>query len=173
MVEIIEEEIIKAPLPYSVLIELDLDFNVGAGQDVQLPRPGEIISAGFTEFNGYQPDKYLVIEEPRGEHTLRTLRSQDKETFDYWDGTGFITVDQSKDEIKTRKTKARKDAREIEEGPEVVAVDTSDFIKLSTVLGLTIDVPESNFRNEQFSNVFLVTKIDGREFYIPAYTRRL
>ena len=107
------------PLPYRILIELDLEFDTRSGQDLPpLPRPGEIISAGFTEFKEHivRPDKYLIIEAERGQYTRRTLRSQDQETFDYWNGADFITVTQSEEEIKTRKEKARKDAREIENG---------------------------------------------------------
>ncbi len=170
------------PLPYRILIKLDLDFNVGSGQDTQLPRPGDVISAGFTEFNGYQIDKYLVISEERGKHTVKVLKSQNLAEYDYWDGTGFVKRTQSVSEIKTRKDKAKKDAREIEEGvPEVIDIsefvkngELDNFIEHHTVLGATGTIDENIFRNnEAFVHVFLqyIDK-DNKVVYIPAWRGR-
>ncbi len=163
------------PLPYRVLIKLDLDFNVGSGQDLQLPRPGDVISAGFTEFKGYDPSKYLIKEEVRGQHTVRVLKTQDMPKYDFWTGTEFIKLAQSEDEIKTRKSDTRKAAREITNGPEfdhskVVRVDSSAFMNLITVLGRDGSLPEESFSgSESFVRVFLLVSNSGEEFYIPAY----
>lgn len=157
------------PLPYSILIELDLGFNVGAGQDVPLPRPGEIISAGFTEFNGYQTDKYLIVEEERGAHTVRTLRTQDQDTFDYWDGTDFITVTQSKEEIKERKDKKRKEAKRIQDGDPV---DTTGFIKSLGIVTSENGVAEPTFLNDNYDLVFNEIEIDSVQYSVPMYRRK-
>lgn len=159
------------PLPYRVLIELDLEFNTGRGQDVQLPRPGEIISAGFTEFNEQilRPDKYLIVEEERGAHTVRTLRTQDQDTFDYWDGTDFITVTQSKEEIKERKDKQRKEAKRIQDGDPV---DTTGFIKSLGIVTSENGVAEPTFLNDNYDLVFNEIEIDSFQYSVPMYRRK-
>lgn len=58
--------------------------------------PGEIVSAGFTEFVDptlgllYDPDTHSVVEESLESHKIKVTKWNYKDSLDRWDGAKFV-----------------------------------------------------------------------------------
>lgn len=64
--------------------------------------PGEIVSAGYTDFNPgehYDPSTHSVVEQPRIPETGVLLKTKNKTSFDYWDGVKLIKQTRSQASI--------------------------------------------------------------------------
>lgn len=64
--------------------------------------PGEIVSAGYTNFDPgvhYDASTHSVIEQPRIPETGMLLKTKNKTSFDYWDGSNLVKQTRSQADI--------------------------------------------------------------------------